>query len=64
VNAKQYYGEQELQQCVRTKPNRKKLQTSRYERTESVLLEWFKWKWTLYIPIQGQIFKDKAEEIV
>jgi hypothetical protein len=42
----------------------KKLQTSRDERTESVLLEWFEQKWTLYIPIQGQMFKVKAEEIV
>jgi hypothetical protein len=44
----------------------KKLQTSRYERTESVLLEWFKQKLTLYIyiSVQGQMFKDKAEETV
>jgi hypothetical protein len=50
--------------CTYIAKRKKILQTSRYERTESVLLEWFQQKWTLNIPIQGQMFKDKAEEIV
>lgn len=50
--------------CTNTAKQKKILRTSRYERTESVLLEWFQQKWTLYRPVQGPMFKDKAEEIV
>jgi hypothetical protein len=40
-----------LQQCVSPQPGRKKLKISEYEKTESVLLEWFRQKQALYIPI-------------
>jgi hypothetical protein len=42
---------------------KQKLKTSKYEKTESVLLEWFRQKWVLYTPIQGPTLRQKAEEI-
>jgi hypothetical protein len=38
-----------LQQYVTTQAGRKKDRTSEYEKTESVLLEWFRQKWATYI---------------
>jgi hypothetical protein len=53
-----------LQQCVTTKPGRKKLQTSTYEKTESVLLELFQQKKALYLSVKGSMLRQKAEERV
>jgi hypothetical protein len=39
-----------------TQPGRKKLQTSNYEKIESVLLEWIKQKQALNTPIQGSVW--------
>jgi hypothetical protein len=52
-----------LQQCVMTQPGRKILKASKCEKTELVLLKWIRQKWTLYIPIQGPVFNQKAEEM-
>jgi hypothetical protein len=38
------------------------LKTSKYDKIESVLLEWFKQKWTLNILIPGPVLKQKVEE--
>jgi hypothetical protein len=52
-----------LQQCVTSQPGRKKLKSSKYEKTEPVLLEWLTLKRALNIPIQGPVLRQKAEEI-
>jgi hypothetical protein len=39
------------------------LKAYKYEKIESVLLEWFMQNQTLYIPIQGLVLRRKAEEI-
>jgi hypothetical protein len=52
-----------LQHCVTSQSGRKKLKTSKYEKIESVLLEWFRQKLALNIPIQGPVLRQKAEEI-
>jgi transposase len=52
-----------LQQCVTSQPGRKKLKASKYEKTELVLLEWFRQKQALNIPILGPVLRQKAEEI-
>jgi hypothetical protein len=52
-----------LQRCVNTHPGRKRLKTSKYEKMESVLLEWFWQKLALYIPIQAPVLRQEAEEI-
>jgi hypothetical protein len=51
-----------LQECVTTQPGRK-VKTSKYEISESVLLEWFKQKQTLCTSIQSPMLRQKAEEI-
>jgi hypothetical protein len=40
----------------------KNVQTSKYEKNESVLLLQFRQKWALSIPGQGPVLKQKAEE--
>jgi hypothetical protein len=37
--------------------------SSKYEKIESVLLEWFRLKQALNILIQGQVLREEAEEI-
>jgi hypothetical protein len=51
------------QQCVTTHPGRKRLKISKYEKTDSVLLGWFRQKQALNIPIQDPMLYKKAEEI-
>jgi hypothetical protein len=48
-----------LHRCEITQPGRKKLITSDYEKTESVLLEWFRHKQE--ISVQGSVLRQKAE---
>jgi hypothetical protein len=52
-----------LQQCASNQPGRKKLRTSKYKKTQSVVLEWFRLQQGLYTPIKGPISRQKAEEI-
>jgi hypothetical protein len=42
----------------------KNLKNSKYEKTESVLLDWFRHEQALNIPIQGQMLRLKAEETI
>jgi hypothetical protein len=52
-----------LQQGGSREPNRKKFKTSKYEKIETILLEWFCQKWAKNIPVAGPVLQQKAEEI-
>ena len=52
-----------LSEVTTVQLGRKKLKTSKYEKIEGVLLEWFTQKRALNIPIQGPLLKQKADEI-
>jgi hypothetical protein len=52
-----------LQQHVIIQPSRKKLKTSKYEKTEYVLLVWFRKYLEFCILIQGPVLRQKAEKI-
>jgi hypothetical protein len=52
-----------LQQGESWEPSRKKFKTSKYEKTETLLLEWFCQKWAMNIPIADPVLRQKAEEI-
>jgi hypothetical protein len=53
-----------LQQCVNTHRGGERLKTSKCEKMESVLLEWFRQKLALYIVIQALVLRPQPEEIV
>jgi hypothetical protein len=52
-----------LQQGESSEPSRKKLKTSKYDKIETILLEWFCQKWAMNIPIADPVLTQKAEEI-
>jgi hypothetical protein len=45
-------------------PGKKMLKASKCEKTESVLLKLIRQKLALYIPSQGPVFNQKAEEMI
>jgi hypothetical protein len=61
-----YYGKQKYQtsaMCNYIAKQKKMLKTSKYEKIESLLIERLKQKQALYVPIEGQVSRQKAEEI-
>jgi hypothetical protein len=60
VNKKQTNKQtkEELQQRATTQPIRRKLKTSKYEKTESVLLKQFRQKWALHTQIRGPMLRQ------
>nr|AOE48153.1 CENP-B-like protein 1 [Locusta migratoria] len=52
-----------LEKSVTEQSSRKKLKTGKYEQVEVVLLEWFRQKRALNLPIDGNILRKKAVDI-